>query len=347
MSAKKTTTYFESGKTKLYARDYAGAIKDFSKVIELDPEFAGIYYWRGLTKSCAKNFAAAIADLDKAIAIDPESDDISAYYYRGHAKYKLQDYIGAIADFDKVIEIHSVSVHAYYYRGAVKYKLEDYLGAIEDYTFAIDNFSESLRFLQEYPIEDKTYEAERKKGREECSTKLAKASFFRGNSRLECSNFLDAVNDYSQAIELKYDLANTYYKRAVASYIQGEYQRAIHDCNETLELKPDFINAYFMRANAKFDKGDYANSSSDFEKFIVAKSNNSSAKISNTDTENDIKQACAQACYIRAKAKEIIGDTEGAMADQDVAEHLWPEEKGKFYRSGVIYDPVFHNLPSK
>ena len=329
MTTKKTTIYFESGQTKLYAQDYDGAVADFDKVVELDPDFVDIYYWLGMTKSCQKNYAAAIEDLDRAIAIDPEPDDIGAYYYRGHAKYKSQDYVDAIADFDKVIEINSISMYAYYYRGAAKYKLEDYQGAIEDYTFAITNLSESLRIWQAYPVADKTLDAEHKKVREECSTKLARASFFRGNARLECSNFLDAVDDYSQAIELKYDLANTYYKRAIACYIQGEYQRTIHDCNEVLELQPDYINAYFMRANAKFDKGYYVGASLDFTKFIHTKSVSTEELQIAVDDNADIKQVCAKACYSRAKAKEILGDVEGATVDREVALHLWPEKRGK------------------
>ena len=56
-------------------------------------------YWNiGLKKMGLgeKDYTGAIVDFSKAIELDPENK--YAYYSRGTAKYELEDYRGAIAD---------------------------------------------------------------------------------------------------------------------------------------------------------------------------------------------------------------------------------------------------------
>ena len=43
--------YFDRGNDRFEAGDYAGAITDFTAVIDLDPADAGAYYWRGVSKT--------------------------------------------------------------------------------------------------------------------------------------------------------------------------------------------------------------------------------------------------------------------------------------------------------
>ena len=42
--------YFNSGYDKAEAKDYYGAISDYNKAIELDPNDAAAYYNRGISK---------------------------------------------------------------------------------------------------------------------------------------------------------------------------------------------------------------------------------------------------------------------------------------------------------
>ena len=62
--------HFYSGNTKYELKDYKGAIQDYTKAIELNPNHA------------------------------------SAYYSRGNAKVQLQDYRGAMQDYIKANEIN-------------------------------------------------------------------------------------------------------------------------------------------------------------------------------------------------------------------------------------------------
>ena len=58
------------GKYRL--RDYQGAISDFNKAIEINPQLAIAYYNRGLAKVKSGDTQGAIADWGKAIDINPQ-----------------------------------------------------------------------------------------------------------------------------------------------------------------------------------------------------------------------------------------------------------------------------------
>ena len=92
--------YVNSGNQKDDAKDYNGAISDYTKAIELNPDTAVAYSNRGNSKSNLKDYNGAISDYTKAIELTPASN---AYFNRGLAKKKLEDYYGAISDYNKSI----------------------------------------------------------------------------------------------------------------------------------------------------------------------------------------------------------------------------------------------------
>ncbi len=158
--------------TKEWLRDAEagldGAIADYTKAIELKPDFADAYYNRGLAKQ-AKVYIfggrvwterggldGAIADYTKAIDLKPDFAD--AYYNRGLAeqasadvanatgllfrpgkgKEAKGDVAGAIADYTKAIELKPDFADAYYNRGLAKQAEGDLDGARIDCTKAIE-----------------------------------------------------------------------------------------------------------------------------------------------------------------------------------------------------------------
>jgi len=68
-SYRKALRYFESGNDKFAAKDYYGAISDFTKAIELNPNYTDAYSNRGISKENLGDLNGACADWKKAAAL--------------------------------------------------------------------------------------------------------------------------------------------------------------------------------------------------------------------------------------------------------------------------------------
>ena len=93
--------YFNRAYDKAERGDNYGAISDYTKAIEIDPNDAEAYYNRGNAKSDLKDYYGAISDFTKAIEIDPK--DKSAYKNRGVAKEEIGDLKGACDDWRQTV----------------------------------------------------------------------------------------------------------------------------------------------------------------------------------------------------------------------------------------------------
>ena len=131
--------YFNYAKEKAKLKDYYGAIADYTKAIELDPNDADAYYNRGKNKFSLQDYRGAIADYTKYLEfkkLDAKTyhkgslkayiqvTPADAYYWRGYSKSNLKNYTGAIADYTKAIELKPVHVsNSYLERGRAKLEL--------------------------------------------------------------------------------------------------------------------------------------------------------------------------------------------------------------------------------
>jgi Tfp pilus assembly protein PilF len=133
--------YSKSALQKYKKEDYQGALADFNRAMQLDPNnYADAYgyYSRGNLKHDKLNDTqGALADFNQAIQLNPKYAD--AYNSRGNLKYvKLNDTQGALADYNQAIQLNPKYADAYYNRCILKHdKLNDTQGAIDDYSQAI------------------------------------------------------------------------------------------------------------------------------------------------------------------------------------------------------------------
>ena len=101
--------YLENGNTKYNLGDYSGAILDYNKAIEINPNDAGAYYKRGNAKRILGDNRGAIQDYNKAIEINP--NDAEAYLKRGNAKDKLGDKNGACLDWNMAGKLRDMNAY--------------------------------------------------------------------------------------------------------------------------------------------------------------------------------------------------------------------------------------------
>jgi|WetSurMetagenome_2_1015567.scaffolds.fasta_scaffold82291_3 tetratricopeptide (TPR) repeat protein len=124
------------------------AIADYTKAIEIKPDYTEAYVGRGDLYWNSKNNDKAIADYNKALEIDSNLQE--AYSGRGFAYFYSKNYDKAKFDFSKAIEFMSndstiyvseeKKYFIYYCSGWAKVATEDYKNAISDITVAITIF---------------------------------------------------------------------------------------------------------------------------------------------------------------------------------------------------------------
>jgi tetratricopeptide (TPR) repeat protein len=131
----KAEEFYNQGEQKYGKKDYQGAIADFDRAIELNPNHWAAYIGRGNARDDSGDSRGAIADYDRALKIDP--NNASAYYNRGVTQSRLGDNQAALSDFNQALKINPNYASAYNNRGIIRNSLGDKDGALADFEQAI------------------------------------------------------------------------------------------------------------------------------------------------------------------------------------------------------------------
>lgn len=119
------------GDVRMQARDYSGAIEDFTRVLGFRTDDYKVYFYRGTSRMALRFYRDAIADFNEVIKLKP--DDTAPYYQRGNSYYELNYMRNAEADFTFVIEKNPKDYFAYSQRGLCRMQLQNFNGALEDF----------------------------------------------------------------------------------------------------------------------------------------------------------------------------------------------------------------------
>ena len=121
---------------RVYVAEYSPdpAIKDFSKLIELKPNDAGALVERGLARLDKKDYQNAIADADRAIALDPKLG--RAYNLRATARRAAGDPARALADFTRAVELEP-GLENYFQRATTYQQMNQHKLAVADFDNAV------------------------------------------------------------------------------------------------------------------------------------------------------------------------------------------------------------------
>ncbi len=104
-------SYILSGRMAESKSDWATAVKEFSRAIELNPKLSIAYVRRSNAYGGIKDFDKALADLNKAIEIDPRNG--SAYLDRANYHNNIKKYQEAIADFNEADKLKVTCAKTY------------------------------------------------------------------------------------------------------------------------------------------------------------------------------------------------------------------------------------------
>lgn len=267
------------GEARLLRNDFDGALSDFNKAIELNPDFAAAGknrdrvgqaskeqnkdMARGLThfgqqRRKSGQLGDALLLLNKAIELDPEL--AIAYSSRGRVKKSKGDLDGALADFNKAIELKEDLPVTYIQRAIVKSGKGDTDGALADYDRAIElKPGSATAFNNRGELERKRGDADGALADYDKAIELepGNAKYYSNRSLVKIKRDPDgALADSNRAVELKPDLGTAYNNRGMAKQVKGDLDGALEDYNKAISLNPDIPAFQINRDRALKIKGE-------------------------------------------------------------------------------------------
>jgi putative GTP pyrophosphokinase len=101
---------------------YDGAIEDFTRSLELDPDSYKAAYYRGVVQAVLQRYAEAVDDYTLSLRLNPYQP--FCLYRRAQAYYHMGDYPQALADCEAALRLDSISESAEKFRRLLLEKLK-------------------------------------------------------------------------------------------------------------------------------------------------------------------------------------------------------------------------------
>ncbi len=222
-------------------RDFAGAIADLGRAIELAPDDAETYHRRGIARWESGDVAGAAADFDEAVKRKPE--DVIVLMDRGTARLSSGDQDGAREDFERVAALAPNDATL----------VLNMAGAYERYGHLSEAVSRLDRWVAANPRDDR----------------LPAALAERCWARAMLGTDLDrALADCNGALRNGQRIARNLDGRALVWLRMGKYDKSISDYRASLELQPRSAQSRFGLGLAEFKKGQRYNGDADMKAAI-------------------------------------------------------------------------------
>lgn len=222
LDPKYLAAYVDMANMRVKQKKFNEAIPYFNTAISLKDSVIDLINSRGMCYYYADKFELAIKDFKRVIQLDP--NNYLAYNNKGSAGYNNQNIASASIidlrtaekDFNKSIELKPDFELAYRNRGIVRFHMDSLVAAYKDLLYAsqLDPKDENAHYYlgklldkqKNYPVAIQFFDN---------AIKLVnyKAEFYmdRGNCKLNMDNFKGARKDFYQALQLTNEKGLIYY----------------------------------------------------------------------------------------------------------------------------------------
>jgi tetratricopeptide (TPR) repeat protein len=278
--------YYYRGLSKKALKDYTGAIKDFTFVLEINIRVFDKGFNFEVNDLNQKNGYYLNKTTTSNLIERSWPNLVDAIYHKGLCNYELMNYDQAIASFTNVINLKPDYAYAYYYRGVSNYTLKkNHHSSGEDLTKAIDlNPGLTEAYFYRGLLNNEGYSTGGQSAYDDftkvinANPKFAEAylnrgiAMFKNRSRPDRESFTidEIVDNYKKAIALKPFFPEAYYHSGIAKshFDKKDYAGAIADYTKALEQNPKFIDVYRERSDVYYRQSKNAEACSDIRKAI-------------------------------------------------------------------------------
>lgn len=299
VNAQNAKQSFKAGIEFKETNNQKDAIVQFSKAIELDPDYVDAYIERAYAYEKLNELKNAYDDFKRALVFETKSPEI--YYDAARLSYKIAEYKEAKEYLEKSLELKSKYLEAFQLQSSVLIELQDYNGAQVSARKALSMKDNDLNHYLMGQVDEKLNllnDAE-----EEYSKAIAKnkkyvdAYIAIAKLRLSLNKFDQALADCNSALEIDLNNIEAYLVRSRVYVKKLDYPKAIDDISRTILIKPDDDQLYFIRGNYYQQFTQHQNAINDFTKVLM------------------LDDKFAEAFYKRAYSYEQIGNFKAAIKD--------------------------------
>lgn len=232
---------------RIEMRQLEKAWEDLTTALQVDEDCVPAYFHRAQLSLRRERYDEALVDLDQAIRLD--SEFTPAYHVRAQLCLQLRRPEQAVADFSRLIERHPTWSAPYVGRAHAWIDLEDAQRATVDY-------GEAARLepgrVEELLVDRLTVEAHHLHRQEDYDAAAARATqalqqdeqnlaalAARAASYWYAERYVEALDDYTQLLELHNDLTFALAARGHVYAELGEYEPALADLDKAVSLARD------------------------------------------------------------------------------------------------------------
>lgn len=309
LSAQSAKKFYKSGVAFSKSENYGDAVTNFSKALEMDPEFTQAYIARAEVYVNQNKFEDAVKDYERACSLVPGEE---RYFYNTADMYfRLGDYDKCITNASQAITLNKKYLEPYKVKTLALMKQEKTgeaekvaLKAFElrkDYdTFY--NLAMIYLTQKKYADAEKYFQDAHIKNGKKVEPLLMLAETYYDQERYD-----EAINTVYQVFSIDSKNKDAFWIRALSYEKKMQYQDAINDLSQIIVYHPnaDYINDIYMkRGDIYFSFNQHMNAVNDYTKVIISQSER------------------ADAYAQRAKAYEAIRSYDEAIKDYEKLESM-------------------------
>ena len=297
--AQNAKQYYKTGLTFIEARNYNDAIDQFSKAVQVDPDFIDAYIEGARAYQFINETAKAAEDYDRALVFERKKDKL--YLEASAVNFQLSQYDKALELVKEAIGLNSKSDEGYRLQCRIQVGKENYSEALISINKALllkDNAENNYYHgvvsdsMKNYNQAELDYEKAIAKERKYIQAYLSLASL-----RLQLNKLNKAIDHCNAVLSMDPKNKDAFLIRSKIYVKMIEYPKAIDDISKVVFNSPNDPSVYIMRGTYYQDFTQYQNAINDFTKAIMLDPKNS------------------EAYYKRAFSFEQIGDYKAAIKD--------------------------------
>ncbi|MCC7337475.1 MAG: tetratricopeptide repeat protein [Pirellulaceae bacterium] len=249
------------------------ALRDYARVLKLSPQHIKALRERAELLCSRGDFDLAIADAESWIEADPE--DSRSYVLLGDIYRDAEDAENAVKAYSRALDVDPNRLTAFSGRGSALLMMDQRDEAVEDFQRALELYPQHVPALLELGrilVEDGEdlqtalgyFQQACEEDPQNVDAHAKIGDIFLAHDQLD-----QAVNSYSEALNIAPDSAWILTNRGVAYEFMSQLPEAIADYSRAIELEPTAIDARRNRAGVYTQQAEYDKAIADYSEGIA------------------------------------------------------------------------------